>query len=144
MTGSLCPTSQGATSPTGTVPFYLDWKLVSMRVCALGLYPCSYSHSTRAHFTGPWLCILKTLTSWANMPLWRHGGILSVEIESEIKKKKKKNLLHRKEKRTPFTVLTDIRACSFSHGEVINLALSLFKNILFWYKKQTCDRFKLW
>lgn len=30
----------------------------------------------------------KTLTSWTNIPLWRYGGVLSVEIKKEIKKKK--------------------------------------------------------
>lgn len=56
-----------------------------MHVCLAGLYPCTFSHSTHARFTGPSLCILKTLTSWANTPLWRHGGVLSVQIESKIK-----------------------------------------------------------
>lgn len=55
------------------------------------------------------------------MPLWRHGGVLSVEIESEIKPEKEKNSTHS---------LTDMRACSFSHAGVTNLGLSLLKYIL--------------
>ena len=68
----------------GSILFRLN-ACIRARVFVAGLYLCTRSRNTRAHITGPWLCILKTLTSRANMPLWRHGGILSAEIESKIK-----------------------------------------------------------
>ena len=46
------------------------------------------------------------------MPLWRHGGVLSVQIESEIKA-----LAQEKEKNTTHN-LTDIRVCRFSHDHI--------------------------
>lgn len=107
-----------------------------MRVCVCSKFVSLHlqfmsRHSTCAHFTGPWMCVLKTLTFWANMPLWRHGGILSLEIESKIKP----FFAQQKEKSSTHS-LTDIRACSFSHAGVINLGLSVLKNTLLTQKNR--------
>lgn len=118
MTGSLCWASQG-TSPSGTVPFYLDKMNVSMHVCLIGLYPCTYSHSTHEKFSH---CVFKNtdvLDKYSTMEVW--WCIVSRDKERD---KKKKPLAQEKEKNFIHS-LTDMRAWSFSHAGVTNLSLSL-------------------
>lgn len=77
-------TSHGPTSPTGMVPFYLDWVCVSLPAHNWFL-PLRMERHHTCNRQRAWLCILKTQTSWANMPLCRYGGVLSVQIESKIR-----------------------------------------------------------
>lgn len=62
-----------------------------IRACVRGWFASHRRTHTHVHTHTRWqdpfapLRILKTLTSRAIAPLWRHGGVLSEEIETEIK-----------------------------------------------------------